>query len=59
MLFFIADRVILFLSDGEPTNATKKDILNVIEMEQAKLQNDVLILTYELGNGTTESYNNK
>ena len=45
---FPADKLILFVSDGRPTDS-KDEILRVISNENAKLNNSVIIQTYGIG----------
>ena len=49
-----ADKVILFLSDGQPTDRgnlteAEEEILRVISEENVKLNNSVIIQTYGIG----------
>ena len=54
-----ADKIILFLSDGRPTEkdeglGAEVEILRVISEENAKLNNSVIILTYGVGQNEGE-----
>ena len=44
----VADKVILFLSDGRPTD-NEAEILNTISTKNAKLGNQVVIQTFGIG----------
>ena len=44
----ISDKVILFMSDGKPTD-TEDEILNKISEQNAKLNNEVKIQTFGIG----------
>ena len=51
-----SDKVILFVSDGEPTDRStmeesKEEILRVISEQNALLNNDVTIQTFGIGKG--------
>ena len=45
---YISDKLILFLSDGRPTD-DEAEILNTISTENAKLGNQVVIHTFGVG----------
>lgn len=49
-IFTFADKVIIFLTDGEAED-TVNTIVNTIQLENAKLNNVVVILTYGIGSG--------
>ena len=49
----VADKVILFLSDGRPTD-NGAEILNTISTENAKLGNQVVIQTFGIGQYASE-----
>ncbi|CAH1777703.1 unnamed protein product [Owenia fusiformis] len=42
-------KAILFLTDGEPTDAATKDIFTTIENENKMISNEIVILTYGIG----------
>ena len=51
-----SDKVILFVSDGRPTDRStmeksKEEILRVISQQNALLNNDVTIQTFGIGKG--------
>ena len=53
-LTLFADKLILFMSDGKPTDGANRmeaqdEILRVIREENAKLNNSVVIQTYGIG----------
>ena len=50
LIYFFADKVILFLTDGLPQD-NLAHILATIRQENAKLDNQVVILTYGIGEG--------
>ena len=52
-MFFTVDKVILFMSDGRPTD-NEDEILRVISSENAKLNNSVIIQTYGIGQNRGE-----
>ena len=54
-LIMSIDRVIIFLSDGQPTNNTEEEIINTIVNERSNSTNDILLLTYGVGNGKNTS----
>ena len=46
--YLMTDKVILFMSDGKPTDA-EDEILNEISEQNAKLNNEVIIHTFGIG----------
>ena len=43
------------MSDGDPTDKSQEEILQVISEENAKLNNSVIIQTYGIGQGQSKS----
>ena len=55
LFILLSDKVILFLTDGEPGDKAE-DILKTIREENAKLNNKVVILSYGIGEGEPRGF---
>ena len=56
----ISEKVILFVSDGRPTDRNtaeenKEEILRVISQQNALLRNEVIIQTFGIGDGKIDN----
>ena len=49
--FFVTAKAILFLTDGMPTNADAPAILKTLAKLNGQLNNEVVILTFGVGEG--------